>query len=99
MDWATILANVIPVLTVVSGFLLWLRQDMKGQEDRLDGRITQLRNDMTEQHEQLREEMNARFDVVESRLSGVETEQARVAGLLEGMALTGRLPQRDGALD
>lgn len=65
----------------------------------MGGNITKLRNDMTKQSEQLREEMNDRFDAMESRLRGVETEQARVAGLLEGLALKGRLPEREGALD
>lgn len=46
-----------------------------------------------------RKEMNTRFDAMEARLRGVETEQARVAGLLEGLALTGRLPEQGGALE
>jgi len=62
-------------------------------------RIRLPRIDMTKQYEQLRTEMNARFDTMEARLRGVETEQARVAGLLEGLALTDRLPAREDALD
>ena len=42
--------------------------------------------------EKLREEMREGFIALEDRMRGVETEQARVAGLLEGLALTGRLP-------
>ncbi len=57
------------------------------------------RNDGNKRNEQLRKEMNTRFDAMEARLRGVETEQARVAGLLEGLALTGRLPDQEGALD
>ena len=57
------------------------------------------RNDGNKRNEQLRKEMNTRFDAMEARLRGVETEQARVAGLLEGLALTGRLPDQESALD
>lgn len=99
MDWANALENALPVFTICGLFFLWLRQDNKGLEDKMGGNITKLRNDMTKQSEQLRKEMNARFDVMESRLRGVETEQARVAGLLEGLALKSRLPEREGALD
>ena len=110
MDWANVLENALPVFTICGVFFLWLRQDNKRLEDKMDDNITQLRNDMTNQNEQLRrdmtnqneqlrKEMNARFDAMESRLRGVETEQARVAGLLEGLALKGRLPEQEGALD
>ena len=78
-----------------------LRDDMNQQNqqlrDDMNRQIGQLRDDMHRQNEQLRDEMNARFDSMEGRLRGVETEQARVAGLLEGLALTGRLP--DGESD
>ena len=57
------------------------------------------RNDGNKRNEQLRIEMNARFDAMEARLRGVETEQERVAGLLEGLALTGRLPEQESAID
>ncbi len=132
MDWANVLENALPVFTICGVFFLWLRQDNKRLEDKMDRKITQLRNDMTDQNERLRndmagqnerlrndmtsqneqlrkdmtsqnerlrEEMNARFDAMEARLRGVETEQARVAGLLEGLALTSRLPEQEGSLD
>jgi len=132
MDWANVLENALPVFTICGVFFLWLRQDNKRLEDKIEGQITQLRNEMikqddqlrndmtaqneqlrkemasqneqlrkemTSQNEQLRKEMNDRFDAMEARLRGVETEQARVAGLLEGLALTGRLPEREDALD
>ena len=121
MDWANVLENALPVFTICGVFFLWLRQDNKRLEDKMDRKITQLRNDMTSQNEQLRndmtsqnerlrkdmtdqnerlrEDMNARFDAMEARLRGVETEQARVAGLLEGLALTSRLPEQEGSLD
>jgi len=143
MDWANVLENALPIFTICGVFFLWLRQDNKRLEDKIEGQITQLRNEMinqddqlrnemttqneqlrnemttqneqlrkemnsqneqlrkemTSQNEQLRKEMNDRFDAMEARLRGVETEQARVAGLLEGLALTGRLPEREDALD
>lgn len=110
MDWANVLENALPVFTICGVFFLWLRQDNKRLEDRMDGKFTQLRNDMikqdeqlrkdmTTQNEQLRKEMNVRFDAMEARLRGVETEQARLVGLLEGLALTDRLPAREDALD
>ena len=106
LDWAKVLENALPEFTICGVFFLWLRQDNKRLEDQitklrreLTAQIEQLRRDMTSQNEQLRKEMNARFDAMEARLRGVETEQARVAGLLEGLTLTGRLPEREDALD
>ena len=106
MDWANVLENALPVFTICGVFFLWLRQDNKRLEDKIDGDVTKLRNDMTKQNEQLRNDMNTRFDAVdarvrgvEARLRGVETEQARLVGLLEGLALTDRLPAREDALD
>ena len=101
-----VLENALPVFTICGVFFLWLRQDNR----RLDGEIKLLRTDMTtqneqmrtdmaKQYEQLRGEMNTRFDAMETRLRGVETNQARVAGLLEGLALTSRLPEPEAALD
>ena len=109
MDWANVLENAVPVFTICGVFFLWLRQDNKRLEDKLSWEISQLRDDMNKQNEQLRDdmtkrdeqlrdEMNARFDSMEGRLRGVETEQARVAGLLEGLALTGRLPEGESDL-
>ena len=76
---------------------------MSSQDDQLRNEMSrqdeQLRNEMTKQNEQLRNDMNTRFDAMEARLRGVETEQARLVGLLEGLALTDRLPAREDALD
>ena len=132
MDWANVLENALPVFTICGVFFLWLRQDNKRLEDKIDREIKQLRidmttqneqlrkdmatqneqlrrdmtnsdeqlrKDMTTQNEQLRSDMNTGFDAVEARLRGVETEQARLVGLLEGLALTDRLPARGDALD
>ena len=128
MDWTNMLENALPIFTICGVYFLWLRQDNKRLEDKMDREFTRLRNDMTEQGKQLRQDnrrledkmdreftqlrgemteqngqlrgdMNIRFDALEARLRGVETEQARVAGLLEGLALTGRLPEREGDLD
>ena len=80
-----------------------LRNDMNKQIEQLRNDMTRqderLRHDMTRQDQQLRHDMNTRFDAVEARLRGVETEQARLVGLLEGLALTDRLPAREDAID
>ncbi len=99
MDWSQILANIVPVTTIVGAFLLWLKNDIKQLRDEMN----QLRTDMdandkllreaTDANDTLlREAMDAGFAAQEQRLRRVEMEQARVAGLLEGLALTGRLP-------
>ena len=69
-----------------------LRREMTTQNE-------QLRIEMNRLNEQLRNEMNGPFDAMEARLRGVETEQARVSGLLEGLALRSRLPEQEGAID
>ncbi len=87
----------------LDGEIKQLRTDMTTQNEQLRKDVTeqnaQLRKEMAEQNGQLRNEMNTRFDATEARLRGVETNQARVAGLLEGLALTGRLPEPEAALD
>ncbi|MCY3716490.1 MAG: hypothetical protein OXG92_08510 [Chloroflexi bacterium] len=103
MDWGQILANVVPVITIVGAFLLWLKNDIKQLRDDMnandkrlrddmDDKINQLRDEMNANDKLLRDDMNAGFAAQEQRLRRVEMEQARMAGLLEGMALTGRLP-------
>ena len=132
MNWEQVLANIVPIITIVGGMIAWLRNDINrtlGQHAkrmdnietelkelkatlasevrRLDERITtesQRNQNLTisesrrqdelreAEMEKLREEMREGFIALEDRMRGVETEQARVAGLLEGLALTGRLP-------
>ena len=43
MDWANVLENALPVFTICGVFFLWLRQDNKRLEDKIDGEFTQLR--------------------------------------------------------
>ena len=110
MDWGQILANIVPVITIVGAFLLWLKNDIKQLRDEMNqlrddmntndmqlreamnANDKQLREAMSANDKQLRDDMNAGFAAQEQRLRRVEMEQARVAGLLEGMALTGKLP-------
>ncbi len=77
MNWEQIIAMNAPVITVVVGLFVWLRNDIKRLEDRF---------------ERLEDKIDAGFLTVDDRLRQVEHEQARVAGLLEGLALTGKLP-------
>lgn len=43
----------------------------------------------------LEDKMDDGFQAVDERLRKVETEQARVAGLLEGLGFAGNLPSAD----
>ena len=43
----------------------------------------------------LEDKMEKGFQTVDDRLRTVETEQARMAGLLEGLGLSGKLPASD----
>ncbi len=52
-----------------------------------------LRNDI----KQLDGKMVDGFQAVDDRLRAVEQEQARIAGLLQGLGLTGKLPSGDSS--
>lgn len=71
--------------------------DIKRLEEKFDSKLTseirRLENRWDTDLTRLKEMMEAGFVELEARLRGVETEQARVASLLEGLALTGRLPE------
>ena len=80
-----------------------LRDDMSEMDKRLVGElkrvderqskaIESVKEELKGDNMRLEEKMDAGFLAMEGRLRGVETEQARVAGLLEGLALTSRLP-------
>ncbi len=94
MNWEQIIAMNAPVITVVIGLFVWLRTDIKRLEDRLGGEIRRLENKFESEIKRLEDKMEAGFLSMYDRLRGVETEQARVAGLLEGLALTGKVPER-----
>jgi len=80
-----------------------LRADMKGDmnqlRDDMKGDMNQLRADMKDDMNQLRADLQgdmrrieSKVDGLDSRLRAVESEQSRVAGLLEGLGLAGALP-------
>ncbi len=52
------------------------------------GQFMWLRSDI----KRLEDKMDKGFQAVDDRLRKVEMEQARMAGLLEGLGLTGKLP-------
>ncbi len=52
------------------------------------GQFMWLRSDI----KRLEDKMDKGFQAVDDRLRQVETEQARMAGLLEGLGLAGKLP-------
>jgi hypothetical protein len=55
------------------------------------GLFLSLRTDI----KRLEDKMAEGFEALEERLRKVETEQARVAGLLEGLGFAGNLPSAD----
>jgi hypothetical protein len=66
MDWTQAIITIETVLVAIIGLFVWLRNDIKRLEDKVD--------------------------VVADRLRRVENEQARAAGLLEGLGFAGKLP-------
>ncbi len=97
-----------PIITIASvfGAFLWLRNNIKNlrNETREEMRqihtdMQQLRTDMRDDMQQLRADVQSdlrrvetKVDGLDSRLRAVESEQSRVAGLLEGLGLAGVLP-------
>ena len=76
-----------------------LRSDMQQLRADVQGDMQQLRSDMKDDMQQLRSDMQSdlrrietKVDGLDSRLRAVESEQSRVAGLLEGLGLAGVLP-------
>lgn len=79
-----------------------VRSDMQQFRAEMRGDMQQFREDMRSDMQQFREEVHKDFqrlegkvDGLDSRLRAVESEQSRVAGLLEGLGLAGVLPTRD----
>ncbi len=92
------LADPIILLASIFGVFLWLRNDIKNFRDDMRNDIQQLRDDTQNDIQQLRNDIHrleTKVDSLDSRLRAVESEQSRVAGLLEGLGLAGALPTRD----
>ena len=70
MDWTQAIITIGTVLVAIIGLFVWLRNDIKRLEDKVD----------------------AGFQSLDDRLRKVENEQARMAGLLEGLGFAGKLP-------
>ncbi len=81
-----------------------LRDDMKADSQQLrtdvQSDMQQLRSDMRSDMQQLRSDIQgdlrrieSKVDGLDGRLRAVESEQSRIAGLLEGMGLAGVLPR------
>ncbi|MCY3780348.1 MAG: hypothetical protein OXG78_08585 [Chloroflexi bacterium] len=81
------LAEPIILLASIFGVFLWLRNDITNFRDDMRKGIQQLRNDI--------QRLESKVDGLDSSLRAVETEQSRVTGLLEGLALSGTLPDRE----
>ncbi len=67
MDWTQVIITIVTVLIAIFGLFVWLRNDIKRLEDKVDA--------------------------LGDRLRKVESEQSRVAGLLEGLGFAGK-PRR-----
>ena len=74
-------------------FKEWMAREVQRLDNRIVSESRRQDDQRKEELQGLRSEMNEGFIALEDRLRGVETEQARVAGLLEGLAFTGRLPE------
>ncbi len=79
-----------------------MRGDMQQFRDEIRGDMQQFREEVRGDMQLFREEVHkdiqrleGKVDGLDSRLRAVETEQSRVAGLLEGLGLAGALPTRD----
>jgi len=72
-----------------------LESDIKHLEDRVSSDMRRFEAAFKSDIERLEDKMDAGFLTVDDRLRQVEHEQARMAGLLEGLALTGRLPSSE----
>lgn len=105
-DWT----QAIVMLAAIFGVFLWLRNEIKDNRKEIDklrddmkDDMQQLRDDMQRDMQQFRDEIKddllrveRKVDGLDSRLRAVESEQSRVAGLLEGLALAGALPNDEG---
>ncbi len=69
---------------------------LRGEMGQLRGEMGQLRTDVQGDNRRLEGKIDDGFKALDDRLRAVETEQSRVAGLLEGLGLSGVLPSREG---
>lgn len=107
MNWEQIIAMNAPSIIVMIGLLiLWLRaditkvaNDLNRLEDKFTSDLKRLEDRFEAKLEseirRLEDKMDAGFLAMDERLRQVEHEQARMAGLLEGLALTGKLPSSE----
>ena len=68
---------------------------LRGDVGQLRGEMGQLRTDVQSDNKRLEGKVDDGFKALDDRLRAVETEQSRVAGLLEGLGLSGVLPTRE----
>ena len=78
------------------------QNDMQQLRTNMQGDLQQLRTNIQSDMQQLRSDMQSdlsrlegKVDGLDSRLRAVESEQSRVAGLLEGLGLAGVLPGKE----
>ena len=90
-DWT----QAIVMLAAIFGVFLWLRNDIKENRKEIDKLRTEMKGDMQKLRSDMQGDLRrleTKVDGLDSRLRAVESEQSRVAGLLEGLGLAGVLP-------
>ena len=105
-DWAQFLIYLAALFGVfvwlrndIKSFRAESRDERKQLRVDMQGEMKQLREDMQGEMKQMRDDIRGdlqrverKVDDLDSRLRAVESEQSRVAGLLEGLGLAGVLP-------
>ena len=99
MNWT----QTIVILISLYGCGLWLHIDLINFRSEMRREIRQFRADMQRNMQQLRSDiqgdlrrLESKVDGLDGRLRAFESEQSRVAGLLEGLGLAGALPGDEG---
>ena len=105
-DWAQFLIYLAALFGVfvwlrndIRSFRDESRDERKQLRDDMQGEMKQLREGLQGEMKQLRDDIRLdihrverKVDDLDNRLRAVESEQSRVAGLLEGLGLAGALP-------
>jgi predicted nuclease with TOPRIM domain len=97
-DWT----QPLVILASIFGVFLWLRNDIKNLRGETRNDMRELRAGVRSELQEFRAEIQSdlqrletKVDGLDSRLRAVESEQSRVAGLLEGLGLAGVLPGKE----
>ena len=97
-DWT----QPLVILASIFGVFLWLSNDIKNLRGETRNDMREFRAGVRSELQEFRAEIHSdlqrletKVDGLDSRLRAVESEQSRVAGLLEGLGLAGVLPGKE----